>query len=173
MHLEFKAILVAALTKEHFSRGSEPYTETLYEILREHAELTGAWAIMYKRKIYYPEMVTDTEKVHEYSREMKAPSTDTVPKLEEFDKSIKVFNNDRKKFYAFMRKIVNRCQTIVDMFNLIPSEYHGSIQATRDLLQDTMDYPSLSPEQIEEFKSDNADSYKFLQEQAIWDNLLG
>lgn len=173
MHLEFKATLVGLLTKTHFEEGAVPYTETLYQILQKHAERTGCWAIMYKRKIFYPEMVTDTEKTQEYSREMAAPSADTVPELLAFESEIKTFNDDRKKFYAFMRKIVNRAQTIVDILKLLPVEYHAIVQTTQDLLNDPIDYPSLTPDQIDEFKAENVNSYKFLQEQSIWDNLLG
>lgn len=171
MHLEFKSCLVSELTRKHFESAVVPYKETLHELLAESHSITGCSAIMHKKKVYYPEMITDTDRLYEHSREMSGAVPSIIPQLEAFDEDIKIFNSDRKKFYAFMRKIVNVCRTITDIKALIPENYLGTVQAVQDLLNDRDDYPVLTYEEIDEFKKVNDLSYRFLQEQSIWDSL--
>lgn len=175
MHVEFKRLSVDLMVKLHFTKGAEPYEETIQEIItdaNDHIVQSGN-AIMYKKRSFYSEMVTDINKAYEYSRPfISPPNQDIVERLDDFIESLQVFDLDRKRFYAFMRKIVNQCKTVTDIRTLVPEDLHEAITTAQELLNQSNDYLSLSPERIQEFKDQNVDNYSFLNEQLIWDNLL-
>jgi len=169
MHVEFKSKLVEILTAHHFIKGAEPYTEALGEILQEASLTTGTTYIMYKKKIFYPEMVFDIQKLYQPDSNIAPLPLHLVDQMDEFITELEAFDSNRKKYYSFMRKIVNACKSIADIRQLLPQKYWFALEDTKNYFCDDEDYPLLSETMVLNFKKNNALSYAFLNEQAIWD----
>lgn len=172
MHIQFKQFAVDFLVKFHFAKGVLPYQNSIGEILSEHYTLTGYPAIMHKKVIYYTEMITDTAKIYAYSRDFAPPAESTIVKLTEFDEQLETFTHDRKRFYAFMRKIANNSKSPADMLQLVPENLHEAIYKAQLHLDEPQGHLYLTAADIAKFKEANKASYDFLKEQHLWDNLI-